>query len=107
MSTIWDWPNQQAVRPDHSGPGMNTPPGIPSDVQITYGHAGLSYEFLLLTTAGEPVTGQVNWDFGDGANAIRVDAAVPVAHTYATPGMVNVKAFANDRVRNLQIEVTE
>lgn len=26
MGTVWSWPNQQVVRADQSGPGVNTPP---------------------------------------------------------------------------------
>ena len=107
MAEIPDWPNQQLVRGDHSGPGMNTPPGLDSDAVITYGPDGLNYEFMLRTVAGEVITGTraVEWDFGDGHTAKGVKVGVPATNTYAAPGNYTVSSSYADRTRLLALHV--
>jgi len=105
--SVWDWPNQQLVRADHSGPGMNTPPGLPTDVIVTYGHAGLDYEFLLVSTGGDAVSGVVDWEFGDGATADDVPATAPAAHTYAAAGAVTVRAVIGTVSRSATVTVEQ
>lgn len=90
----WDWPNQQVVRPDESGPGSDTPRDASFEAVITHGHAGLSYEFLLKLITGDPVTGHgpADWDFGDGGTQLDVETDQRAAHTYAAEGTYTVTA---------------
>lgn len=54
--TQWDWPNQQVVREDESGPGVDTPPQMESHWRIS-------------SAATVPtVNGTVAFESGDQAN---------------------------------------
>lgn len=102
---VWDWPNQQVVREDLTGPGFDTPVDSPTGAIITYGHNGLSYEFLLRLSSGGPVTGHgtVDWEFGDGSFAPDVDSTVPAGHVYLTHGTYSVRARIGQAVRSLTL----
>lgn len=98
---VWDWPNQQVVRGAGSGPGVDTPnPGY----FITYGHAGLAYEFLAVRDDAAPIVESVDWEFGDGATAT-VAGATPATHTYAAAGPVVVRASRSGRQAVLGVTV--
>jgi len=58
--TAWDWPNQQVVRADESGPGVDTPPVIEPNES----------RWLLSVTETAPptVNGRVVFETGDQAN---------------------------------------
>jgi hypothetical protein len=104
---VWDWPNEQVVRVDGSGPGINTPTGLPSDVVVTYSHDGRSYEFLLKTTGGAPVLGRtVIWEYGDGSTwSPGMASHVPVGKTYAAAGTYAVRAHVDTMTRSLRLVV--
>lgn len=103
---VWDWPNQQVVRSDETGPGWDTPVDSPTGAYITFGHAGLNYEFLLLTSGNDPVSGHgtVDWEFGDGATATGLDSTVPATHTYAAEGTYSVRARIGQAVRSMTVD---
>ena len=108
MTDVWDWPNQQVVRADESGPGLDTPPGLPTDVVITYGHAGRSYEFQLKRADGSQVipTVAVIWDFGDGTvTSSGINSSNPAAHTYEARGTYAVQAHVDTMTRSLAVAV--
>ena len=58
--TLWDWPNQQVVRADESGPGVDTPPIIEPNAS----------RWVLAGSAMAPPTtdGRVTFATGDQAN---------------------------------------
>jgi PKD repeat protein len=105
---IWDWPNQEVVRADESGPGLDTPPGLASDVVITYGHAGRDYEFQLKRSNGDSVMPPVGviWDFGDGhVTSSAINSANPTGHTYDAAGTMAVQAHVDAMTRSVAVVV--
>jgi len=85
---------------------MSYPYVFEDDITITYGHAGMSYEFMVKHLDGtEVISVPVEWDFGDG-DSDTVIGDQPAAHTYAAPGHYEVTASSSGLSVSLSVTVS-
>jgi hypothetical protein len=84
--TLWSWPNQQVVRTDQRGPGIDTPPLPPDPVDPTI--TGLTPAPPYSNAANVPVsiagTGFI------ATSSVNFDGSTPASITYVSATQLDV-----------------